>query len=315
MNLQSASPEQEYRLEAIHQQWVSTLDAIRDAIFVADREGGVVRANQSFADLVDMDFAEITQSTIGEILPWLVDGAGGVRTGRVTGPDGLTYKVRSPGSSIAADGRVFILEDVTDNRALEKVEESYRQGTTKALIETIEALSNALEVKDPYTVQHCDAVATLSKSIALKMGFDAFTAQGIYYGAKVHDIGKLSIPSGILSKPGQLAKAEMNLIRMHSESGYAVVKDLAFPWPVHEIVLQHHERIDGSGYPAGLRGEGIHIAARIVAVADVVEAMSAHRPYRAALGIDAAVAEIRSGRGRIYDPDAVDACVAAIAER
>ncbi|MEO1247088.1 MAG: HD domain-containing phosphohydrolase [Pseudomonadota bacterium] len=301
-------------LELVHQQWVSTLDAIRDAIIVVDPEGRLVRANRSFADLAGSDVCRIAGSPIANLVPWLVDESSNVRTGQVLSPDGRAHRIRSFRDDSAMDGRVFILEDATDSLALERAEDSYREGTARSLIETIEALSRALEAKDPYTVEHSEHVAALAKRIALKMGLDEFEAQGIYYGGKVHDIGKLGIPSGILSKPGRLAQAEMNLIRTHCESGYAVVKHLDFPWPVHNIILQHHERLDGSGYPAGLRGDEIDPAARIVAVADVAQAMSSHRPYRAALGMQMAIAELEGGRGRTYDSRVVDAAVAVLQE-
>lgn len=306
--------QEEHWLETVHQQWVSTLDAIRDAIIVVNSDGRIVRANQSFATMVSRSFPQITKSTVTDLLPWAVNADGQLQPGQVLAADGRLYEVRSPEGSIADDGRVFILEDVTRLSALEKIESEYEQGNTRALISTIDALSFALASKDPYTFQHSEQVAKLAKNIALSMGLDELESQGIFYGARVHDIGKLNIPSGILNKPGRLAEAEMNLIQMHCETGYAIVKHMEFPWPVHEIVLQHHERLDGSGYPAGLTADEIHIGARITAVADIFEAMSAHRPYRAALGSDAAIAEITKQRGKSLDADAVDACIAVASQ-
>lgn len=301
-------------LEPIHRQWVATLDAIRDAICVIDDSKQLVRVNQSFAELAKSTFGELLQARVEDVLPWLVDPHGDIPSRYVTAPDGRTFNVRrSPGSS-ALIGQVIILEDVSEQHSLQIAEEKHRLGTVRSFVEAIDALSKAMEARDPYTVQHSRNVAKLAKAIARRIGLSSIEAQGIYYGAKVHDIGKLSVPTGILSRPGKLAQPEMNLIRMHSETGHAVVKDLSFPWPVHNIILQHHERLDGSGYPYGLEGDAIDLAARIVAVADVVEAMSAHRPYRAALGIDAAIAEIQKGREIRYDPKAVDACVEIFAE-
>ena len=301
-------------LEQIHQQWVSTLDAIRDAIVVVDSKGRLVRANRSFAGLVGADVDRIVGSPLETLAPWLLGDCGDVRSGQIAAPGGRIYRVRNFENGAALDGRLFIIEDATDSFALAQAEESYREGTAKSRVETIDALSRALEAKDAYTAEHSTQVAVLARRIALKMGLDEFAAQGIYYGAKVHDIGKLGIPSGILSKSGKLAQAEMNLIRTHCESGYAVVRHLSFPWPVHEIILQHHERMDGSGYPAGLCGDEIDMAARIVGVADVIEAMSSHRPYRAALGIDRALEEIETGRGTRYDSVVAAAAVAVASE-
>jgi HD-GYP domain-containing protein (c-di-GMP phosphodiesterase class II) len=139
--------------------------------------------------------------------------------------------------------------------------------------------------------------------------------EGIRMGATIHDIGKIQLPSEILSKPLKLTPIEYNLIKTHPEIGYDILKDINFPWPVANIAIQHHERMDGSGYPQGLKGEEICLEARIVAVADVVEAISSDRPYRPALGISAALNEIKTYRGTLYDPDVVDACMTVINEK
>ena len=134
--------------------------------------------------------------------------------------------------------------------------------------------------------------------------------QGIYLAGIIHDVGKINVPAEILNKPGKLSKLEFQLIQEHAQAGYDIVKGVDFPWPIAEMVLQHHERLDGSGYPQGLKGDAMLAGAKILAVADVVEAMMSHRPYRPALGIDAALAEIEKGKGTLFDPAAVDACVA-----
>jgi HD-GYP domain-containing protein (c-di-GMP phosphodiesterase class II) len=139
--------------------------------------------------------------------------------------------------------------------------------------------------------------------------------QGLYLAGIIHDVGKINIPAEILNKPGKISKLQYQLIQGHAEAGYDIVKGVDFPWPIAQMVLQHHERLDGSGYPQGLKGEAILAEARILAVADVVEAMMSHRPYRAALGIDAALAEIENGKGGLYDPEAVDACIALFREQ
>ncbi|MBU1214579.1 MAG: HD domain-containing protein, partial [Gammaproteobacteria bacterium] len=145
--------------------------------------------------------------------------------------------------------------------------------------------------------------------IAQKLGLDEDRIKGIRMGATIHDIGKIGIPAEVLSKPSRLTEIEMRIVHEHARMGYDILKEVRFPWPVADIAYQHHERIDGSGYPQGLKGEGIALEARIVAVADVVESMATHRPYRPALGISAAREEIVAGRGTKFDPQVVDACL------
>jgi HD-GYP domain-containing protein (c-di-GMP phosphodiesterase class II) len=148
-----------------------------------------------------------------------------------------------------------------------------------------------------------------------ELGFDPGRQEGLRVAGYLHDVGKISVPAEILSKPGTLTSIELRMVRGHAQIGYDVLKDVAFPWPVAQVALQHHERLDGSGYPHGLKGEEILLEARITAVADVVEAMSSHRPYRAALGIEAALAEIERGRGTRYDANATDACLRLYREK
>lgn len=173
---------------------------------------------------------------------------------------------------------------------------------------TIEALARTTEMKDPYTSGHQQRVSQLACAIAEKMGLGEKTVDGVRVSGLIHDVGKVSIPAEILSKPGRLTPLEFSLVKEHVRIGFDVLKGIVFPWPVAETVLQHHERLDGSGYPCGLRGEAINLGARILAVADVVEAMASHRPYRPALGIDAALAEIRDHQGKLYDPEVVEVC-------
>ena len=145
--------------------------------------------------------------------------------------------------------------------------------------------------------------------------FDAHRQEGLRVAGYLHDIGKIRIPSEILSKPKKLTLVEFQLVQGHAQASYDVLKDVAFPWPVAEVALQHHERMDGSGYPQGLKGEAILLEARILSVADVVEAMSSHRPYRAGLGVEAALDEITRQRGIHFDPQVVDACLAVFREQ
>lgn len=175
--------------------------------------------------------------------------------------------------------------------------------------QTVAALASTAEIRDPYTSGHQKNVTKLACSIAEHMGLSEDLIKGLRIAGLLHDIGKISVPAEILSKPGKITKDERNIIKNHCRVGYDILKSIEFQWPVAKIVLQHHERMDGSGYPLGIQGEKILLEARILAVADVIEAMSSHRPYRAALGLDEALEEIRINRGVLFDPVVVDACL------
>jgi len=177
------------------------------------------------------------------------------------------------------------------------------------LEQTIQAISLTIEKRDPYTAGHQTRVSQLSVAIAKEMELDEQLIEGLRLGAMVHDIGKIYIPAEILNRPGKLSDIEFMLIRTHSQVGHDIMANVQFPWPVAEMILQHHERMDGSGYPQGLKGEGILLEARIISVADVLESMACHRPYRAALGITKGLTEIRSGENTLYDANVVNACL------
>jgi putative two-component system response regulator len=206
-----------------------------------------------------------------------------------------------------------------ENRSYqENLEELVRQRTAElrdALEGTIRAMALAVESRDPYTAGHEQRVARLARAIAEEMGRPEEEVLGTYYAGLVHDVGKISVPAEILTFPGKLGKEELGIIRKHPETGSRILSTVRFPWPLAEIVHQHHERLDGSGYPRGLSGDAIRIEARILAVADVIEAMASHRPYRAALGIEAALAEIVERRGTFYDADVGDACMRLFREK
>lgn len=185
----------------------------------------------------------------------------------------------------------------------------YQQDLHTSLEQTIEVISGTVDQRDPYTAGHQRRVADLSARIAEKVGLDRERIKGLRLAATIHDLGKIGIPAEILAKPGRLTNTQFNLLKEHAQLGYEIVRNVRFPWPIADIIRQHHERLDGSGYPQHLQGDAILPEARILAVADVVEAMNSHRPYRAARGIDVALDEICAGRVTLYDPDAVDACV------
>lgn len=178
-----------------------------------------------------------------------------------------------------------------------------------SLEDALRSIALTIEMRDPYTAGHQRRVADLALAIAKELGLSDEEAHGIYLAAVVHDIGKINVPTEILVKPGKLTELEYSLVRIHVSSSYEILKGISFPWPIADMVHQHHERMDGSGYPLGLKAGDILFGGRILAVADVIEAMSSHRPYRAGLGIDVALAEIKVGRGTLYDPNVVDACI------
>ena len=210
---------------------------------------------------------------------------------------------------------VGVLQDVTEKKLAEDQIALYLAQLQAAFMRTVEVAMNLSELRDPYTVGHEKRVADIAVAIGRELGFDADRLEGLRVAGYLHDIGKITIPAEILSKPGRLTPPEFELVKTHARAGYDVLKDVGFPWPVAEVVLQHHERIDGSGYPQALVGDAIRLEARVMAVADVVEAMASHRPYRVGLGLEAALAEIARGQGAIYDPVVAAACLRLFRER
>ncbi len=202
----------------------------------------------------------------------------------------------------AVDYFVALLDDITDRK------ESVKR-LRKSLEATIQAMTVAVETRDPYTAGHQRRVADLARSIAAEMGFAADQIDGVLMAAVIHDIGKLSVPAEFLSMPRRLTDMEYSIIKTHAQAGHVILKNIEFPWPIARMVLEHHERMDGSGYPQGLTGNDILIESRILAVADVLEAMASHRPYRPGLGLDVALREISENSGILYDPEVVDVCL------
>ncbi|MCT0207007.1 HD-GYP domain-containing protein [Synechococcus sp. CS-1332] len=179
----------------------------------------------------------------------------------------------------------------------------------------IAVVGGMAEMRDPYTAGHQHSVKELAMAIGVELGLPERQLEGLQLAASVHDIGKIMVPAELLCKPTALTTHEFDLIKDHAQAGYTILKDVDFPWPIARIVHEHHERMDGSGYPSGLKGEELLLESRIVAVADVVQSMCAHRPYRAGLGSDAALAEISKNRGKLYDTDVVDACLKMFNEK
>jgi response regulator RpfG family c-di-GMP phosphodiesterase len=199
------------------------------------------------------------------------------------------------------------LEAARDHRARRDAESRLRE----ALGGTVAAMGALVEMRDPYTAGHERRTAGLVVAIGRRLGLEEDDVEMLDLTARMHDIGQIAVPAEILTRPGRLSPNEFTLIKAHPQVAYDILEPIDFGWPVAEVILQHHERLDGSGYPRGLKGEEILLGARILAVADVVEAMSSHRPYRAALGVEAALAEISAGAGKLYDTAVAAACEAA----
>lgn len=232
--------------------------------------------------------------------------------------DGSRIPVEVSGKPLELGDRVvfqLIARDITERKRVEEALRQSLENVRTTLKSTIEAMALAVELRDPYTAGHQRRVTHLACAIADEMTLSAELVDGIQMVGTIHDIGKICIPAEILSKPGRLTEAEFAIMKAHCQTGYAILKRIEFPQPIAQIVLQHHERIDGSGYPAGLSGEDISMEARIIAVADVAEAMASHRPYRPALGIDKALEELSQERGILYEPEVVDACVKLLSQR
>ncbi len=233
--------------------------------------------------------------------------------------DGHHIDVETKASLIYREGKPYavqgIARDITERkRAQENLKNSYAL-LNKTFEDTILAFGTIVEIKDPYTAGHQISVARLAVAIAREMNLADEQTRILYIAATVHDVGKIYVPAEILSRPGRLSDVEFQIIKGHVQYGFDILTKIEFPWPIATIVLQHHERLDGSGYPNGIKENDILLQSRIISVADVVEAMAAHRPYRASLGIDKALEEISQNKGKLYDPDAVDACLKVFREK
>ncbi len=205
-----------------------------------------------------------------------------------------------------------VARDVTDHKSRDHELKTSYDKLQNMLEETIRTLAFTVEVRDPYTAGHQRRVAQLADAISRKMNLTPEEARGVKMAALIHDVGKIQIPAEILSKPGRLVTNERDLIKTHPKTGSDILKKIEFPWPISKIVLQHHERIDGSGYPYGITGKEMHIGAKIIAVADVVEAMVSHRPYRPALELSKAIEEISHNKGKLYDTEVVESCLSLL---
>ena len=306
------------------------LDLASDAIFLHDFPGQFIYVNMACTELTGYSKKELLNMTTSQL-----DSPEYVRvkrshtreilqTGKGTfeaparRKDGSTVQVEVHCKIIEVHGIKYVFNaarDITQRKAAEKELQYSYERLKKTLDGFIGTIATMSETRDPYTAGHQRQVSRLAHAMAGEMQLDPNICESIRIAGVLHDIGKLSIPAEILSKPGKLSNAEFAIIKRHPEVGSDILKTIEFPWPICGIVSQHHERLDGSGYPGGLTGENICLEAKILAVADVVEAMASHRPYRPSLGIDVALDEVVKNKGTKYDIDAVDACVRLVNEK
>jgi len=308
------------KIERAKQDWEQTFDAVSDPILLHDPDGNIMRVNRAYAEYAGRPMQAIIGLPYWQVFPKreqpLESCLHALKKTKGTAEEEFevggrvflshTYAIRDGHGKHSTS--IHFMQDITEQKqAGDKIKES--------LTGTIHAIAMAVEARDPYTAGHQRRVSKLATAIAIEMGLDKQQVEGIRLGAMIHDIGKIYLPAEILSKPSRLTETEYTMIKEHPAVGFGILKDIAFPWPIALIAKQHHERMDGSGYPQGLKGEEICLESRIVAVADVVEAMSSHRPYRPGLGMHVALEEISNNKGKIYDADVVDVCLKLCVEK
>jgi PAS domain S-box-containing protein/putative nucleotidyltransferase with HDIG domain len=323
----------EEALRQSQQEFISIFRDNPEAIVYVDEKGDILDINLRFSDLFGYSLKEIKGKNInsgiihppdkveeGKDLDNKAISKGYVNFETIRKKkDGTLFPVSLSGSPVIVDGKprgiIGMFADITERKKTEEqLKESFKK-LQKTMEDSIYAISMITEARDAYTAGHQQRVTKLAVALAEEMGFPQDRVEGIKIAALTHDVGKINLPAEILSKPGRLSEIEFNLIKNHSQIGYDILKKIDFLWPVADIVLQHHEKVNGSGYPRGLKGDGILLEARIICVADVVEAMSSHRPYRPALGIDKALKEISQNKGILYDPEVVDTCIRLFKEK
>ena len=330
--LHSAELEEQHK-EA-EEKYRTLYESSKDGIVFSGMEGNLLDANQAFLDMLGYSIEEIKRLTYQKITP---------KKWHEVDADILKNQIMTRGYSKEFEKEYFkkdrtllsiaiiawllkdkqgkplglwgIIRDITERKQAEQKLLQSHNKLLKTMEDTIYTIGKITETRDPYTAGHQKNVSQIATFIAQEMKLPKDKIEGIRIASLVHDVGKISVPAEILNKPIKLSDIEFNLIKDHSQVGYDILKSIEFPWPIEKIVLQHHERLNGSGYPRGLKGEDIIIEARIIGVADVIDAMSSHRPYRPALGIDAALEEISQNKGTLYDSEVVNACLKLFKEK
>ena len=329
---EAVSVQAQLELREAEEQFRGLVEQSIAGIFII-QEGKFVYVNPRAVEIIGQDsaeeltgsdplrwIAETDRPGVAENMRRLFEGeAQSLAIGfRVLHKDGFVIQVGANCARATHKGRralIGMVQDISEKKRAEDQIQSYVAQLETAFMSTVKVATTLGEMRDPYTAGHQRRVAEVAVAIGAELGFDARRQEGLRVAGYLHDIGKITIPAEILSKPSKLSAIEFQLIQGHPQASYEVLKNLEFPWPIADVARQHHERMDGSGYPQGLKGEAILFEARILAVADVVEAMSSHRPYRPGLGIDKSLAEIERGRGTAYDTDVADACLKLFREK
>jgi PAS domain S-box-containing protein len=302
-----------------------------DGVYILDAEGKVLELSDSLCTMLGYTRAELMgahvslwnaqwsplelQSVLGKLAAKANRSEFETRHRR---KDGTILDVEVSGQRLELSGQTLLYlsaRDVTEKKRADRQILDQIEQLKSSVMSTVEVATVLNEMRDPYTAGHERRVAAIAAAIGAHLGFDENRQEGLRVAGHLHDVGKVIVPSEILSKPGKLGALEYQMIQGHAQAGFDVLKNVKFPWPVAEVALQHHERMDGGGYPQGLKGEAILLEARIMAVADVVEAMSSHRPYRSGLGIEEALAEVEGGGGTKYDRTVVEACLTLFREK
>ncbi len=332
-NLESLVTERTTELRQQHALLQSLINSIPELIFYKSKESIYLGCNRAFEEYTGKKEEELLGKSDHDLFPeetahfyrekdqqMLTSGEARVNEEWLDYPDGrhiLVETLKTPFYGPDGDllGMLGVSRDITERMRAEEERKQHAEQLERSLVQTIQAVAVAMEKRDPYTAGHQQRVALVAEKIAHEMALSDDVIEGLRLGAMIHDIGKIYVPAEILTRPGKITETEFEIIKTHSQVGWEIMKDIDFPWPVAEMILQHHERLDGSGYPNGIKGDEIILEARIISVADVIEAMASHRPYRAGLGIEIAMEEIKGRSGELYDPEVVKAATSLFEDK
>ncbi|HEX2950532.1 MAG TPA: HD domain-containing phosphohydrolase, partial [Armatimonadota bacterium] len=328
LRLRLAHDQAQNALVTAAHQWRTTFDTLSDLLCIVDRNGNITHSNQAAIQFFDKKCEELVNAPICQLLHQETE-----KPERCAMVEAMTTGLPAVESLEIGDrwynitiqpifdedgnvqGAIHLMSDFTARKlADEKLEQNYRR-LQRIMNDTIAAIAKIAEMRDPYTAGHERRVSELACAIGHELQMTPDQLEGLRVAGILHDIGKLYVPAEMLSKSGKLSDVEFGVIRAHTEAGYEILQSIDFPWPIAQMVLQHHERMDGTGYPNGLSGNDILLEARILAVADVVESMASHRPYRPSRGLESALSEIESKSGTAFDPEVVQVCIRLFREQ